>query len=772
MNKFLKNNLSKIISIFILLQPIIDLITGLCINLFNFNLTLGIIVRILFLALIMYITVFIYKKKTSLWVYLSIIFYSVLFLIGIVSFNDGLVFQEIQGLVRVFYFPILLISLYELKDDIRISNMTLITTLMMYLVFIFIPTLFNVGFQSYQITKSGTLGFYNSANEISGIISLLTPIMFILLKGKNNLILKTVLVLIYLIVILMVGTKTPLLSLMITIGITFLYYIITCIKKKTYKPIIYTATIIIIGLASLTLILPKTNFYKNIQVHLDFLEVDNIFEVFTEPELVDHFIFSQRLTFLENKQFLYEYSNLYEKINGVGYVKNNKVTKLVEMDYFDIFYSHGILGFILFFGIYGYVLHKVLKEKQKLTYERTMTLLSIVLVILLSLFTGHIITAPAVSLLVVLLILSAAKKTKKRVLFTTYNFDIGGIEKALVNLLNRIDYKKYSVDVIVEEKKGIFLPKITPKANIIEVKVSNNKNVILRKIINMSRKLIFALFDYHNYDCSICYATYSYSGNKLSLMASRNTAFYIHSNYTYIYEDINEFKSFFESRNISKFRKIIFVANEARRDFIKKYPEYEKKCITINNFNDIEAIKQGALEKVDAKKKKNTILFIFVGRLEDASKKMRRALNVIKETKKTELWVIGDGPDRQLYEDYVKKNKLTTRVTFFGKKQNPYPYMKQADYTILTSDYEGYPVVYLESIVLGTKIITTIDVSDEAMNIGKDFAYIVSKDEQQMVKEVKDILDNKVNKKFKKVDLEEIQKKRIKKIEELFDEVI
>ena len=63
-------------------------------------------------------------------------------------------------------------------------------TLMMYLVFIFIPTLFNVGFQSYQITKSGTLGFYNSANEISGIISLLTPIMFILLKGKNNLIVK------------------------------------------------------------------------------------------------------------------------------------------------------------------------------------------------------------------------------------------------------------------------------------------------------------------------------------------------------------------------------------------------------------------------------------------------------------------------------------------------------------------------------------------------------------------------------------------------------
>ena len=92
---------------------------------------------------------------------------------------------------------------------------------------------------------------------------------------------------------------------------------------------------------------------------------------------------------------------------------------------------------------------------------------------------------------------------------------------------------------------------------------------------------------------------------------------------------------------------------------------YNLEVKTINNFNDIESIKQGALEKVDAKKKKDTILFIFVGRLEDASKKMRRALNVIKETKKTELWVIGDGPDRQLYEDYVKKNKLLEEAKTF-----------------------------------------------------------------------------------------------------------
>ena len=74
------------------------------------------------------------------------------------------------------------------------------------------------------------------------------------------------------------------------------------------------------------MILTKTNFNKNLEVHLDFLEVDNVYEVFTDYKLIDHFIFSQRLTFLENKHKLYEQSNLYEKLNGIGYVKDNQVT--------------------------------------------------------------------------------------------------------------------------------------------------------------------------------------------------------------------------------------------------------------------------------------------------------------------------------------------------------------------------------------------------------------------------------------------------------------
>ena len=769
MNKYLEKNISKIVSIFILLQPILDLITGLCVNLLDFNITIGIIIRILFLALIMYVTTFVFKKKLSLWIYISIIFYSIFYLIGIFIYKDGSYFTEIQGLVKAFYFPILLISLYEIRNEIKISNLTLVITLFTYLMCIFIPSILNIGFKTYQIAKIGTLGFYNSANEISGIISLLTPIMFILILGKNKYLIKGLMLLVYLIVILMMGTKTPLLSLCITLGSIFIYYMYHCIKKKTYKPIIYSVLLILVGFASLVLVLPKTNFYKNIEIHLDYLEVDNVFEVFTEYELVDHFIFSQRLTFLENKNDLYLKSSAYEKIFGIGYTYKNKVTKAIEMDYFDIFYSHGIIGFALYFGIYLYVLSQIFKAKQTHTYTRCMQLVALLLILVLSMFTGHIITGPAVSLIAAILIIMLAKRNKKDLMFAAVNFDIGGIEKALVNLLNRINYDKYNVDVVLEEKKGIFLPKIISKANITELKVSNHKNVIIRKVTNMYRKLIYTILNYQNYDFSCCYATYSYSANKLALISSKNNAFYVHSNYTYIYKDEKEFRQFFDTRNIDKYKRIIFVSNEAKNDFMKFYNHLENKLEVLNNFIDIDSIKATSIEELDVKKSKNK-LFVFVGRLEDHSKKLTRALNLVKKIKDIDLWIIGDGPDKKKYEDYVKKNNISKRVFFLGRKSNPYPYMNEADYVILTSDYEGFPVTYLEAIVLNKKIITTIDVSDDAINMGKDYAFIVSKDEKKMVEEVKGILNK--NSKVKSIDLNKVQNKKMLKFEEMFDEVI
>lgn len=769
MNKTIKKNLNLYLEIFIILQPIIDLITGICLNIFNLNLTIGILIRMFFLLFIMYITVFIYKKKRSFTYYLIFIIYAILYLLGNILFKDSSLFSELQGLLRVFYFPLLLISLYDLKDEIRISNMTLVVTLFIYLISIFIPILLNIGFNSYQITKSGTLGFYNSANEISGIISLITPIVFIIFKETKGLIIKALFTILYLFIILTIGTKTPLLALLITMGMFIIYQAIDYVKRKKYKALLFSIILIMIGIIALFKIIPETNFYKNIEVHLNYLEVDDISDIIQDEKLIDHFIFSERITFYANKQNIYKQASIYQKLFGIGYINDNKTTKLIEMDYFDIYYSHGLIGLILFLSVPIYVLLKFALQKRKYNFNMYMTNVSLLLIIFLSLLTGHIITSPAVSIIAIIIMLNLDCNKKKRLLFTAYNLDLGGIESALINLLNNIDYNKYNVVVILEEKKGIFLPQVNKNVLVKELKVSNNKNPIIRKTINLLRKLKFTIFNYHNYDFSCCYATYSLSGNKLARIASKNSALYIHSNYKYVYKEEQELRNFFTKRNINEFSHLIFVSNEAKEDFLKIYPQLASKTTVINNFIDIKKVEKLSKEKIAVKKSKNKKLFVFVGRLDDSSKKVTRALTLVKKIKDIELWIIGDGPDRKMYEDYTKKLKIENQVTFFGQKINPYPYMQEADYIILTSDYEGFPVIYLESIALNKEIITTIDASDDEINMGKDYAYIVSKDEKEMVLEVEKILNTK--NKAKKIALAKIQKERIKKLEKIFDEV-
>lgn len=768
MNKVIKNNLSKIISIFILIQPVLDLITGICLHVFSLNLTIGIIIRMLFLLFIMYATTFIYKKKLSLIYYLIVAFYSIIYLINIGT-NSHL-FGQVQGLLRVFYFPLLLVSFYDLKDEIKISTATLFTTLTLYLIFIFIPMTLNLGFKSYEITKSGTLGYYNSANEISGIISILTPIVFMIFNSKGKSILKVIYILLYLVVILTIGTKTPLLSLLITIGMTFIYIMIKSYKDKKYKRILSSFIIIVIGIISLIILIPKTNFYKNIKVHLDFLKVEDVTDIMDNGNLIDHFIFSQRVTFLTDRKSIYDNATFQEKLFGIGYYYNGKKDKQVEMDYFDIYLNHGIIGFIIFFSVYLYILVQTTKIKRKLNFNLYMLNVSMLLILFLSLFTGHIITAPAVSLIVVVIIMMLQNRRKKELLFSINDLRVGGIETAIINLLNNIDYKKYNVTLVMEEKTGVLLKNVNKNVKVQELKVSNNKNVIIRKGINFIRKLNFSILNYHKFDFSCCYATYSLSANKIALTASKNNSIYVHSNYRYIYKDKTEFKNFFNCRNISSFRRIIFVANEAEKDFIKIYPELKNKCLVLNNFIDSDKILKLSTEKISETHPKNKKLFVFIGRLDDSSKKVSRAINLLKSLSDVNLLIVGDGPDRKMYEDLVTKNDLSKRVTFVGQKTNPYPYIKLADYVILTSDYEGFPVTYLEAITLHKRILTTIDVSDESINIGKDYATIISMDEKEMLKDVQKELSS--PRKIKDIDIKKIQEERLEKLENIFNEVI
>ena len=160
--------------------------------------------------------------------------------------------------------------------------------------------------------------------------------------------------------------------------------------------------------------MPKSSFYKNIQIHFNYLEKQNV--KILSKEFLDHFIFSQRLTFEEATRKNYNKSQTLEKIFGIGYIENYATDeaniKVIEIDYFDIFYREGIIGFILFFIPVINIIYKIIK-RVKLTFKGINELTTILLIILLALFQGHIFLTPAISIYVALILILNCLKEEK-----------------------------------------------------------------------------------------------------------------------------------------------------------------------------------------------------------------------------------------------------------------------------------------------------------------------------------------------------------------------
>ena len=360
----------------------------------------------------------------------------------------------------------------------------------------------------------------------------------------------------------------------------------------------------------------------------------------------------------------------------------------------------------------------------------------------------------------------------KKLIFFAYDLNVGGIEKALVELLKHIDYKKYEVTLVLEKKDGPLLNEIPSCIKVMEYKVSNNKIVIVRKVCNLIKRISF-IFKYKNkFDYSCSYATYSIPGAVLSKIASNNSSLYVHSAYELAFKNRDDYINFFNGLGVTGFKHIIFVSNESREYFNKVFTGV--KTLTCNNFINEDKIKEMSLESINLKKKAK-FLFTFVGRLDESSKRITKLIKLIKYLKdcgiSIELWIVGDGPDYNLYKDLVSKYKLESEITFVGMKSNPYPYIKKADYIILTSDYEGFPMVYNEAIILNTKILTTINISDDYISIPNNFGYIISKDEEKMGEEVLNILKSDCLE-IKKISYKKINLEKVKLLENIFDDIM
>jgi len=406
----------KLIIIFLYIQPLLDILAAYLIknNMPNYITSLIRIAFMLYLTLYLFITSYPNKKKTC--IYITLLITTILIHTMILYTYKGpqSLSYEIRNTLSTYYFVFLLISFIIIYKDKNFNKKHLKNIFYIYIVLTFIPNILGFSYKSYDYSKIGSVGLFYSANVLGSILLLLLSTILLELK-KLKTIHKILISLVTLYVIFTIGTKVPVLGLLIIIGANLLYIIYKLIKQKNKKILTIITIVLIIASTSLIIILPRANFYKNINIRLDYLKENNV-EI-KSLKFIDHFIFSSRFEKEKKTREYYESSHTLEKIFGIGYIEkrdNINEYQMIEIDYFDIFYREGIIGFTLYFIPLIYILRKN-TQNIKLTLNGINKLTGIILILSIAFFQGHILVTPAISIYVALILVINCINNKESV---------------------------------------------------------------------------------------------------------------------------------------------------------------------------------------------------------------------------------------------------------------------------------------------------------------------------------------------------------------------
>lgn len=393
-----KEKFKNLIYLFILIQPLLDLVTSLMTRYTNV-ITLGIIVKGLILLLLIIYVLFFNKskyKKISISYFVLLGIFVLFYLItkeDILNFN--ILKQELIILFKFLFYPIFFIGILNLYDQYKldkkkISNILAIDFIM-FSVLITIPTILNISFKTYVGNKVGSIGWFYSGNEISAITCILFPYLWI--KIDNNFNLKNIIYIILAIGIsIYIGTKTAYLLALFPSILLFIYYLIN--KKFKYMIVPF---LIVLALIAIYPISPlKQNMIENTKE-----------ATVTKGNSSLYKFLSGRDELLSDTASIYFNSNDVNKLFGIGVtnrsdINNEQITKFIEMDIFDILFRLGLIGAFIYFlpiiVILLLVFEYVIKQKFKLKEKEYLILFSFFIGILAAIITGHVLVSPGVSI--------------------------------------------------------------------------------------------------------------------------------------------------------------------------------------------------------------------------------------------------------------------------------------------------------------------------------------------------------------------------------------
>lgn len=132
------------------------------------------------------------------------------------------------------------------------------------------------------------------------------------------------------------------------------------------------------------------------------------------------------------------------------------------------------------------------------------------------------------------------------------------------------------------------------------------------------------------------------------------------------------------------------------------------------NFKNIEVIynpiEDNLVDTLHQTKDEAAKYILFYGRLDNDVKNISLLLSAYKTSllpaNNIKLKLLGDGKDLLFLQKEVITLQLSNYVEFLPYNPNPQPIVKNAFFTVLTSKYEGFPLVLIESLAIGTPVVS------------------------------------------------------------------
>lgn len=311
---------------------------------------------------------------------------------------------------------------------------------------------------------------------------------------------------------------------------------------------------------------------------------------------------------------------------------------------------------------------------------------------------------------------------KKKILFVIPEYSHGGTNKSLENLLLFLNKEMYDVSIFCLYEDGgdyykkVFAPYILRKSKLY---YWLHDNVYTRKIIGLYNKVtkrenftllykreVQHLEKKHNFDIIIAYQEGT-ATEFVSYFKNKNKIAWIHFDYAMLEGKVNlkERKVYYDS-----FKHIVCVSKAALESMLKVHPEYREKSTYIYNTLNSASMIEASLKSMQVPFDSTCFNIISIGRLVSIKQFQeipKIVSNIKKQTSRHFCWyIIGSGSSEQWIRSEIEKYNVQDKVVLLGPKDNPYPFILQANLLVCTSVAESFSYVIAEGKILHTPVVS------------------------------------------------------------------